>query len=251
MLSATRDDLVNAQKSDPTLRACFSAVVTRERADVQPLAYFLEKGVLLRKWSSHQGPDTEWSTVVQVVVPTLFRPQVLSLAHDTPWSAHLGVTKTHNRVLQHFFWPGLKGDVARHCRTCHTCQLMGKPNQVILPAPLHPIPVMGEPFEKVIGNGPTQSTKTRSRNQYLLTVMCAATRYPEAIPLRNITTKVVVAALLKFFSTFGLPKEVQTDQGTNFTANLFAQVLKTLYHTQGVQRLPPGEPGCSRTLAPD
>ena len=46
--------------------------------------------------------------------------------------------------------------------------------------------------------------------------------------MRNITTKVVVAALIKLFSTFGLPKEVKTDQGSNFTANLFAQVLKTL-----------------------
>ena len=70
MLSATWDDFVNAQMSDPTPRACFSAVVTREWADVQPLAYFVGNGVLIRKWSSHQGPDIEWSTVVQVVVPT-------------------------------------------------------------------------------------------------------------------------------------------------------------------------------------
>lgn len=42
--------------------------------------------------------------------------------------------------------------------------------------------------------------------KYLLTMMCAATRFPEAIPLRKITTNSIVKALIKFFSTFGLPR---------------------------------------------
>ena len=46
--------------------------------------------------------------------------------------------------------------------------------------------------------------------------MCVATRYPEAVPLRTITAPVVVRALVTFFSTFGIPKVVQMDQGTNF-----------------------------------
>ncbi len=58
--------------------------------------------------------------------------------------------------------------------------------------------------------------------------MCSATRFPEAIPLRKITASVVSKALVKFFSTFGLPKVVQTDQGTNFLSKLFSQVLTTL-----------------------
>ncbi|KAF7640769.1 hypothetical protein LDENG_00015390 [Lucifuga dentata] len=58
--------------------------------------------------------------------------------------------------------------------------------------------------------------------------MCAATRYPEAIPLRCITATSVVKALTRFFSTFGLTKAVQTDRGTNFQSKLFRQVLKTL-----------------------
>lgn len=33
---------------------------------------------------------------------------------------------------------------------------------------------------------------------------------------------------MKFFSTFGLPKVIQTDQGTNFLTRVFAQTLKTL-----------------------
>ncbi len=68
----------------------------------------------------------------------------------------------------------------------------------------------------------------KAGNQFLLTIMCVATRFPEVIPLRKITASVIVKHLIKFFSTFGLPKIVQTDQGTNFLSKLFTQVLKSL-----------------------
>uniref|UniRef100_A0AAQ4NPP7 Integrase catalytic domain-containing protein n=1 Tax=Gasterosteus aculeatus aculeatus TaxID=481459 RepID=A0AAQ4NPP7_GASAC len=58
--------------------------------------------------------------------------------------------------------------------------------------------------------------------------MCVATRFPEAIPLRNITAKTVTKALTKFFTTFGLPKTVQTDQGSNFMSRVFRTSLKAL-----------------------
>ena len=54
------------------------------------------------------------------------------------------------RVLQHFFWPGLKRNVAKWCKECHTCQLGGKPYQNIPQAPLHPIPAFDEPFSHII-----------------------------------------------------------------------------------------------------
>lgn len=133
---------------------------------------------------------------------------VLKLAHEHSWSGHLGVTKTHDRILQHFFWPGLKVDVAKFFKTCSVCQVAGKPNQIIPPVPLKPIPAVGEPFEHVIVIvdcvGPLP--KSKSGNQFLLTLMCSASRFPEAIPLCKITAPSVTKALLKFFTMFGLPR---------------------------------------------
>ena len=118
--------------------------------------------------------------------------------------------------------------MSRFCHSCHVCQVIGKPNQTIPPAPLQPIPALGEPFEHIILDCVGPLPKTKSGHQYLLTLMCAATRYPEAFPLRTLKAKAVVKALVNFFSTFGLPKNVQTDQGTNFTSKLFARVLSSL-----------------------
>ena len=55
--------------------------------------------------------------------------------------------------------------------------------------------------------------------------MCASTRFPEAIPLTNITAPKISKALVNFFTLVGLPKEIQSDQGSNFMSGLFQQVV--------------------------
>lgn len=102
---------------------------------------------------------------------------------------------------------------------------MGKPNQPVRLAPLQPIPAIGEPFEHVLVDCVGPLPRTKSGNQFLLTLMCINTRFPEAIPLRKITTASVTKALIKFFTTFDLPKIVQTDQGTNFLSKVSKQAL--------------------------
>ena len=96
--------------------------------------------------------------------------------HDH-FSGHLGVNKTTDRILRHFYWSGLKRDVVRYCRSCHSCQIIGKPYQVIPPAPLQPIPVASEPFEHVILECVGQLPQMKSGNQWLLTIMCSLTRF--------------------------------------------------------------------------
>ena len=122
----------------------------------------------------------------------------------------------------------MRKDVVEFCRSCHTCQVVGKPNQTLPKAPLQPIPAFEEPFSRVIIDCVGPLPKTKSGNQYLLTVMCASTRFPEAIPLRNISAKTIVKALIKFFTLVGQPKSIQSDQGSNFMSGLFQQVMDEL-----------------------
>ncbi len=55
-----------------------------------------------------------------------------------------------------------------------------------------------------------------------------ATRYPEAIPLRRMDDNSVIDGLLNFFGHFGLPKELLSDRGTNFTSKLMMETCKQL-----------------------
>ena len=106
--------------------------------------------------------------------------------------------------------------------------MVGKPNQPLPKAPLQPIPAFEEPFSRILIDCVGPLPKTKLGNQYLLTIMCASTRFPEAIPLRNIKAKTIVRALIKFFSLVGLPKSIQSDQGSNFMSSIFQQVMYEL-----------------------
>ena len=70
--------------------------------------------------------------------------------------------------------------------------------------------------------------KTKSGNEYLFTIIYASTRFPEAIPLKNIKTKTIMKALVKFFTFVRLPKSVQSGQGSNFMSDVFQQVMHEL-----------------------
>ncbi|KAL2095752.1 hypothetical protein ACEWY4_007900 [Coilia grayii] len=102
---------------------------------------------------------------------------------------------------------------------------VGKPNQVIPPAPLCPLPVVEEPFSRVMIDCVGPLPKTKKGNEYLLTIYDVATQFPEAVPLRSIKAKPILHALICFFSRFGLPKQIQSDRGSNFVSGVFQDVL--------------------------
>ena len=176
----------------------------------------------MQKWKSSDAPaNEEWQNSHQIVLPQKFQKEVLTLAHASPMAGHLGVNMTYHKLLTHFYWPKLKCDVACFCKTCHICQVVGRPNQMIPVAPLKPIQSCGEPFNDIlIDCGATP----KSGNKFLFTIMCKSTCFSEAIPLRNIKALKIVDARVKFFAFVGQPKSIQSDQGSNFT---YAQCYAT------------------------
>ena len=144
----------------------------------------------MRKWKSQKAAIEEgWNTYRQIVAPPKYQVDLLSLAHEAPLVGHSGIVKTRDRLLEHFYWPGIEKNIKKFCKSCETCQKVGKPNQTIPPAPLKPIPTTGEPFKHILTDCVGLVTKTRMVNKYILMLMCSATRFPEAIPLRVIATK--------------------------------------------------------------
>ena len=72
-------------------------------------------------------------------------------------------------ILDHFYWPNLRKDVVEYCKSC-LAQMVGKPNQTIRKAPLQSPPVIQEPFSRIIVDCVGPLPKTRSGNQYLVTI---------------------------------------------------------------------------------
>ena len=63
---------------------------------------------------------------------------------------------------------------------------------------------------------------------YILTLVDNATKYPEAVPLKKITTETVAEALLDIYSRVDIPEEVLTDQGTQFMSECMQEVSRLL-----------------------
>ena len=181
------NSLIKAQESDPELAPLMHGALCEYEAAKVPTCFYIKAGILMRKWRpSTASPEDEWQVSHQIVVPKCYRGEVLCIAHEkSPLAGHLGINKTCHRVLSHFYWPGLRKDVIKLCKSCHVCQMVGKPNQKP-PAPLKPIPVVGEPFSRVLIDCVGPLPKTKLGNQYFLTIMCVSTRFPEAVPLRLI-----------------------------------------------------------------
>ena len=141
----------------------------------------------MHKWRPRDVPaDEKWTVAHQIVMPKKYQRDILSLTHESAITGHLGVNKTYLKILNHFYWPHLRRDVSEYCKSCHICQMVGNPNETIPVAPLKPIPTCREPFSEIIIVCVGPLPKTKSGNQYLLTIMCRATRFPEAFLFCNI-----------------------------------------------------------------
>ena len=69
---------------------------------------------------------------------------------------------------------------------------------------------------------------SENKNLYVLTLIDYATRWVEAIPLRDITSQAVSEALLTIFARVGLPEEILSDGGPQFVSQVMELVLQTL-----------------------
>ena len=60
----------------------------------------------------------------RIVMPRKLRPQALALAHE----GHLGIVGTKQALRSKVWWPGIYRAMETHCRSCHGCQLVARPD---------------------------------------------------------------------------------------------------------------------------
>ncbi len=87
---------------------------------------------------------------------------------------------------------------------------------------------MQVPFERIGMDliGPLE--RSARGHRFALVLVDYATRYPEAVALRNISAKSVANALFSLISRVGIPKEILTDQGTAFMSRTLRELYELL-----------------------
>ena len=122
--------------------------------------------------------------------------------------------------MQHFYWLTLYKDIEHFCRCCKQCQKLS--NKGVPKAPLVSLLIVTTPFEKIAMDIIAPLPWSRSGHRYILVMCDYATQYPEAIPLRSIDAEHIAEELIKVFARIGIPSEILTDQGSNFTSKLLS-----------------------------
>ena len=94
---------------------------------------------------------------------------------------------------------------------------------------LEKMPLIDMPFKRVAIDliGPI-SPPSKEGHRYILTLVEDATRYPEAVPLKNIDTETVAEALVDIFSRLGIPEDILSDLGTQFVSDCMKEVARLL-----------------------
>lgn len=227
-LSVSPKDFSDLQKTCPSLvslwdKASNGEVVTRVGST---FGYEVSDELLYRVClsSDTQNPGGK----KYLVVPAECRRAVLTLAHESPLAGHLSHRKTGMKVGEHFYWPGMWTDVRNFCKSCDKCQRMSVKGRV-RPVPLKQLPIITEPFSRVAVDivGPL-SPPTSQGHRYVLTLIDFATGFPEAAPLKEVTSISVAEALLEMFSRVGIPREILSDRGTQFTSQMMAELHRLL-----------------------
>uniref|UniRef100_A0A673YAE7 Gypsy retrotransposon integrase-like protein 1 n=1 Tax=Salmo trutta TaxID=8032 RepID=A0A673YAE7_SALTR len=174
-----------------------------------PLPYYAIRGLLY--WVVQRRGEIQ--ELLMVLRP--YRDTVLQLAHSHVLGGHLARDKNIDRIMQRFYWPRVTGDVARYCRTCDQCQRTAPRPHLCTMDLVGPLP------------------KSARGHEYILVVVDYATKFPEAITLRNMSSKGIAKELFMMFSRVGLPKTILTDQGTPFMSRLMKD-LSRLYQVQQI-----------------
>ena len=144
-----------------------------------------------------------------LVVPKCCREEVLRLVHCSPTAGDFGETRTLDTLRRRVVWPRMTMDVKEMYQACPTCQLAAP--ATLKRAPLHHLPIIRTPFDRIAMDifGPLR--RTRSGNKYVLVIMDYATKWPEAFPLRNIISETIIECLIEVTTRLGVPKEVLSD----------------------------------------
>ena len=168
----------------------------------------------------------------RIVVPNVgnLRKHLIKEFHDTPFSAHVGASRTYHALSRRYYWRGMKNDVRTYVQQCPSCQR----NKVVRqpPAgPLHPLPVPDTAWDIitmdfVTGLPPTTVDKYNT----ILTVVDKYSRQVHLIPCHDTVDSAGLARLFirEIFRLHGIPYTIITDRGPQFRSDFTTELMLAL-----------------------
>ena len=175
---------------------------------------------------------------LQILLPERLRDAVLESLHDM--AGHQGSVRTLALVRRRCYWPSMTNDVTNYCRRCERCVIA----KASLPKVRPPIgSLIASPPLQILAVDYSKLDKASDGREDVLVMTDVLTKYSVAIPTRDQSATTTANVLVKeWFSTFGVPYQLHSDQGRSFEAAIIHQLCKlydirkpktTAYHREG------------------
>ena len=167
----------------------------------------------------------ESDKTLRVVVPETERKVLFDEAHAGMFGGHLRGAKIHSQLSRHYWWPKMRADIEKWCRSCLVCATRHVGHRVV--PPLTPIPV-GGPFDRM-GVDVVQLPRTRSGKQYAVVFVDYMTKWPEVFATSNQSAFTIAKLLVeKIVSRHGVPSQLLSDRGGAFLSKLLQEIAALL-----------------------
>ena len=154
------------------------------------------------------------------VVPVSLKGMVIKYFHDGILAGHLGARKTLSKISSNLWWVKMREDVFKYVQQCELCQ-RAKPAQNTRVG-FHSAKPSSYPMERLFIDFVGPLVRSKRGNIAILVVVDAFSKFANFYPVRNITSRVVLECLeRRFFSAYGTPKSVVTDNARVFCCKSF------------------------------
>ena len=156
----------------------------------------------------------------RLCIPRHMIPEIINISHSHVLSAHPGRKRTALSIGRHFHWPNMVDDVYLAVDGCEPCRAKNRTTRKNIPMKQTSTAISGrfkQFYVDIIGPWPSAQGY-----KHLLSFMDGYTKYPEAIPLKNITTDSVMEVLCRdLFTRYRVGFILTTDNGRQFTSKVF------------------------------
>lgn len=151
---------------------------------------------------------------------------ILHAYHDELYSGHFASKRTTFKILNTgYYWPTLHKDATQYTKKCDKFQRMGWPMKMD-ERPLQP-QIIVAPSDKWGIDFVSPIEPSLQGKSYILVYTNYVTKWAEAKLMKHPRDNNVANFLYEFILTqFGVPQELQSDQGPQFTSNLIVALME-------------------------
>jgi hypothetical protein len=188
---------------------------------IQSSQYGLKENVLVRFFIP-RGQQSTRTTIEQMVVPRIWRQQILRAYHEC--NSHGGYSRCYLSIRQKYTWINIHQDVSDYVRSCPSCQ-RSKFSTHPIKQPLKHLPV--HPTLHSWSWDTVKMPKTSDNYQYILVMVESLSRFCELWPLQSQSSDAVAKVFYEqIICRYGCPVRLLNDNAKSFTSKIIQSLAK-------------------------